>query len=158
MTGCQWREQRVGERREGLNIRHAAAADYDWLKEHDQHVSPEILRNKIDAGEVYIVQENNRIIGWLPYNLFWDNIPFMNMLYILEEYRNQGIGKRLVTFWETKMKEQGYRDVLTSTLSNENGQHFYRKLGYIEIGGLKYLDDPYELIFYKRIKDAVYPR
>lgn len=37
--------------------------------------------------------QDNKIIGWLRYSYFWDNIPFMNMLYINENYRNKGIGK-----------------------------------------------------------------
>jgi ribosomal protein S18 acetylase RimI-like enzyme len=49
------------------------------------------------------------------------------------------------------MKEEGYNGIMTSTQSNEEAQHFYRKIGYTEIGGLKYLEDPFELIFYKKI-------
>jgi ribosomal protein S18 acetylase RimI-like enzyme len=47
------------------------------------------------------------------------------------------------------MKQKGYKNVLTSTQSNEDAQHFYRKMGYIEIGGFKYYDNPYEIIFQK---------
>jgi ribosomal protein S18 acetylase RimI-like enzyme len=132
-------------------IRHAEITDYLWLKEHEGHIADEILKNKIKNKEIYIVQENENIIGWLRYNLFWDNVPFMNKLFILESYRNKGIGKKLVKYWEGIMKRNGYKNVLTSTQSNENGQHFYRKIGYIEIGGLKYMDDPYEIIFCKKM-------
>ncbi|GHU16520.1 N-acetyltransferase [Spirochaetia bacterium] len=133
-------------------IRYAEITDFGWLIEHDQHISNETLKIKIENKEIYIIQEENKIIGLLRYNLFWDNIPFMNLLLILEEYQNKGYGKKLVKYWEEKMKRNGYNNVLTSTQSNENAQHFYRKIGYIEIGGLKYLDDPYEIIFYKNIK------
>jgi len=47
------------------------------------------------------------------------------------------------------MKLKGYNNVLTSTQSNEEAQHFYRKIGYTEIGGFKYFGDPYEIIFQK---------
>ncbi|GHV08953.1 N-acetyltransferase [Spirochaetia bacterium] len=133
-------------------IRYAEITDFGWLIEHDKHISNEILKVKIKNKEIYIIQEENKIIGWLRYSLFWDNIPFMNLLFVLEEYQNKGYGKKLVKYWEEKMKRNGYNNVLTSTQSNENAQHFYRKIGYIEIGGLKYLDDPYEIIFYKNIK------
>ena len=75
----------------------------------------------------------------------------MNMIYFFEEYRKKGIGKKLVKHWEEKMKEQGYQNVLTSTQSNEEAQHFYRKIGYTEIGSLKYLEEPLEIIFYKKL-------
>jgi hypothetical protein len=62
--------------------------DYMWLKEQE-HISEKILTNKIKNNEIYLIQEKEEIIGWLRYNLFWDNIPFMNMLYIIEKNRNQ---------------------------------------------------------------------
>ena len=73
----------------------------------------------------------------------------MNMIFILEEYCKLGIGKKLTEYWENEMKQNGYKNVLTSTQSNEGGQHFYRKMGYKEIGGFKYFHDPYEIIFQK---------
>jgi ribosomal protein S18 acetylase RimI-like enzyme len=136
---------------ENIIMRYGEITDYSFVKEHEQHISNEILENKIDNKEVYVVQANEHLIGWLRYNLFWDNVPFMNKLYLLEEYRKKGIGKRLVKYWEESMKRKGYKNVLTSTQSNEEAQHFYRKIGYTEIGGLKYLNDPFEIIFYKSI-------
>ena len=132
-------------------IRFADINDYFWLKEHDLHITEEVLKNKINSNEIYIVQDENEIIGWLRYNLFWDNIPFMNMIYILENYQKKGIGKTLTLHWENEMKQKGYENVLTSTLSNEEAQHFYIKMGYKEIGGFTYLDEPLEIIFHKRI-------
>ncbi len=58
----------------------------------------------------------------------------MNMLFVLQPYRGQGIGRQLVTFWEGEMKRFGHRQVLTSTQANESAQHFYRKLGYADVG------------------------
>ena len=132
-------------------IRHAKIADYSWLKEHDKHISEETLKTKIKSKEIYVVEENNELIGWLRYNLFWDNIPFMNLIYFLEKYRRNGFGRKLVNHWENEMKEKGYKNVLTSTLSTEEAQHFYRKMGYTEIGGFKYLDEALEMIFCKKI-------
>jgi len=135
--------------RKDITIRYANNNDFLWLCENDKHISENILKNKIDNKEVYVVEKNGKIIGWLRYNLFWDNIPFMNMIYFLDEYRNMGIGNKLVNYWEEEMKQKGYNNVLTSTQSNEEAQHFYRKLGYKEIGGFKYFNDPYEIIFQK---------
>jgi len=134
-----------------INIRYAVSDDFCWLMEHENHIAEKILKNKIANNELYIVESNGKIIGWLRYNLFWDNVPFMNKLCFLEEYRRMGIGTKLVKHWENEMKQKGYKNVLTSTLSNEEAQHFYRKLGYKETGGIKYLDEPFEIIFQKRL-------
>ena len=135
-----------------MKIRHAETSDFPWLKEHDKYISNDLLKTKITLKEIYVVQENNELIGWLRYNLFWDNIPFMNMIYFLDDYRGKGNGKKLVHYWENEMKNNGYKNVLTSTQSNEEAQHFYRKLGYTEIGGFKYLSEPYEIMFHKQIQ------
>ena len=75
----------------------------------------------------------------------------MNMLYILEDYRGKRYGKVLTLFWEEQMKRLGYELVMTSTLSNEGAQHFYRKLGYTDAGSLLLPQEPLEIIFIKSI-------
>jgi ribosomal protein S18 acetylase RimI-like enzyme len=132
-----------------IDIKYAENDDLLWLKKHDNNISEQILRNKIKNNEIYVAKNNEKIIGWLRYNLFWDNIPFLNMIYILEDYWKMGIGKKLVKYWENEMEGNGYKNVLTSTQSNEEAQHFYRKIGYKEIGGFKYFNDPFEIIFQK---------
>ncbi|MDR1025755.1 MAG: GNAT family N-acetyltransferase [Treponema sp.] len=132
-------------------LRYAEMGDYGWIKDHERHIADKTLQNKIANKEVYVAQEDNTLLGWLRYNLFWDNVPFMNKIFVVEGRRKRGIGKKLLNHWEEEMKQRGYKNVLTSTQSNEDAQHFYRKMGYTEIGGIKYLDDPYELIFFKEI-------
>ena len=95
--------------------------------------------------------ENDNFIGWLRYNLFWDNTPFMNMLYLLDDYRGQGFGTKIVSFWEQEMKKLGYDFVLTSTQSNEEAQFFYRKIGYNDIGSFTLPTESSEIILYKKI-------
>lgn len=41
------------------------------------------------------------------------------------------------------MRSLGYKMVMTSTQVNEQAQHFYRKLGYIERGGIFLDGTPY---------------
>jgi len=132
-------------------IRCADFNDYSWLNKQEKNISNEILKIKINAKEIYVVQKEEELIGWLRYNLFWDSIPFMNMIYFLEKYRNKGFGKKLVNYWENEMGKKGYSNILTSTLSNEEAQHFYRKIGFKEIGGFNYLEEPLEIIFYKKL-------
>lgn len=134
-----------------MNIRTAVKEDLALLSKHDKHIAREELCHAASLNRVYIVEENNRFIGWLRYNLFWDNTPFMNMIYLLEEYREKGYGKKTVKHWEEQMKAQNYDVVMTSTASDEYAQHFYVKLGYRTIGGFTFQDDPYEIILMKEL-------
>ena len=121
-----------------IKIRYAENKDYLWLIENDKYISENVLNYKIENKEIFIVEKNSQIIGWLRYNLFWDNIPFMNMVNFLVEYRKKGLGAKLVKYWEEEMKQKSFKNVLTSTQLNEEAQHFFRKIGYKEIGGLCY--------------------
>ncbi|ABS40985.1 GNAT family N-acetyltransferase [Clostridium botulinum] len=135
-----------------MEIEYASELDFQFILDNDRHVSKQLIKNKLKEKEIIIEKDqDNKIIGWLRYSYFWDNTPFMNMLYINENYRNKGIGKKLVEFWETEMKSKGYELVMTSTLSNEQAQHFYRKLRYKDAGSLLLDDEPLEIIFTKSI-------
>lgn len=131
-------------------IKYATLEDYDWLEQHDHHIHSQRLKKKIEDGEVLIASDFEAI-GWLRFGYFWDNTPFMNMLYVRETYRQQSIGSQLVSFWEAEMLAVGYKLVLTSTQANETAQDFYRKLGYKDIGGFVLPNEEMELIFCKEL-------
>ncbi len=86
-----------------------------------------------------VLKENGQAIGWLRYGLFWDIIP----------YKRKGLGKQLVFFWESEMRKCGHKLVMTSSQSNEEGQHFYGELEYKDAGSLLVPKEPLEIIFIK---------
>lgn len=134
-----------------MQIRVAQQKDVDFLLKYDKHVDKNELYSLVALGRILIAEDNYNSIGWLRWNLFWDNTPFVNMLFLLEEYRNIGHGKEIMVYWEKLMKESGYGLVMTSTLSNEQAQHFYRKLNYLDSGSLLLKGEPMEIIFTKEI-------
>ena len=132
-------------------IRYADTDDLNILRKYDTHIQTARLQLSINEGRVLIAEENASFAGWLRYNLFWDSIPFINMLYFLESYRNKGWGREILRFFEQEMVEKGYKKILTSTLSSERAQFFYRKNGYIDCGSLILPDEPLEIILMKEI-------
>lgn len=134
---------------DNIEIKTAKETHFSFLEEHDSHISIEMLKSKIEREEILVMELNGKCIGWLRYGLFWDEIPFMNMLYFIEEYRRKGYGNALVKFWETMLLEKGFRMFLTSTLANEEAQFFYRKQGYTDIGGFILPSQPLEIMLMK---------
>lgn len=134
-----------------MNISIATRNEYAQLVELDHHISTDMMKYKIDHGEVIVAIKNTSVIGWLRYGYFWDSIPFMNMLNVIEGYRGQGIGTQLAIHWETMLCERGFNEVLTSTSANERGQFLYRKLGYKDCGAILFLNEPLEIILHKII-------
>lgn len=135
-----------------ITIKPSHETDCDFILQYDKHIKRELLVKKISIGEVYTIRNGNIPCGFMRYSLFWDNTPFLNMFYLLEEYRGKGFGKLALGSWERKMQIDGYTRVMTSTLANETAQFVYRNSGYMDCGALKLKDDPsLEIIFVKNI-------
>ncbi|OXL85895.1 GNAT family acetyltransferase [Paenibacillus sp. SSG-1] len=133
-----------------MNIAFANELDYEYIKGRDHHISENLISAKIKGKEIYIIRNSDgRNIGWMRYGYFWDNIPFMNMIWIDEEFRDRGVGNKVVLFWEEQMKQKGFNMVMTSTQADEGAQHFYRKLGYQDAGCLLLNTQPLEIFLTK---------
>ena len=135
-----------------MTIHLATSKDFGYLTQQDQHISITMLKQKLESGEILVAHENQTPIGFLRYNYFWDNTPFMNLLFLEENYQRKGFGKRLVQHWENLMRENGYSRVMTSSLASEKGQFFYRKLGYKDAGSLLLEGEALEIIFIKLLE------
>jgi GNAT superfamily N-acetyltransferase len=134
------------------SIRVASPDDLPFISREDHHINAAMQARKVAAGEILIAHHADEPVGYLRYGYFWDSVPFMNLLKVVAPWRKQGIGRQLVTYWEAEMQRAGYEMVMTSTLANEDGQHFYRRQGYQDIGGFVLPAEPLELILVKYLK------
>lgn len=136
-------------------IRYIQNGDQTFWLGLDKHISAAELEKKIRDKMGYIITENNIPVGLLRYNMFWDNTPFCTMLFIDERYQHKGYGRMLMESWEKEMIKSGYGMVMTSTQVDEDAQHFYRKLGYQDAGGLLInipgYEQPMEMFLIKQI-------
>lgn len=136
-------------------IRYVKKEDEQFWYRLDKHLPGTEFEEKVRTKRGYVLLLEDMPVGLLRYSLFWDNTPFCNMLYIEKEYQRKGYGKLLMEYWENDMKEQGYAMLLTSTQVDETAQHFYRKQGYKDCGGLiidiPRFAQPMEMFFIKEI-------
>ena len=119
-----------------VEIRYAREDDREFWYSLDKHLPLQQFYNKTRDKTGYVLLEDNKPVGLLRYNLFWDKFPFCTMLFIEQNYQRKGYGRKLMEHWENDMKSKGYGMLLTSTQVDEDAQHFYRKLGYKDCGGL----------------------
>jgi ribosomal protein S18 acetylase RimI-like enzyme len=141
----------VIERSSVMRIAFAEHEDLEYLAREDHHVPRGVIGQKIERREILMLHHDGRRAGLLRWGYFWDEIPFMNLLWVQDELRGRGFGTRLVGFWEDEMRKAGYEEVMTSTMSNERAQHLYRKLGYEDRGCLLLSDEPLEIILLKKL-------
>lgn len=136
-------------------IRYVTTADKPFWLKTDRHLSEHGFEQKVRDRQGYVITCSGAPVGILRYGLFWDSIPFCNMLYIDENFRRLGLGTKLMRFWEDEMRDLGCKIVMTSTQSDESAQNFYRKSGYFDAGALLLstaaLNQPTELFFIKEL-------
>lgn len=144
-------------------IRLATEADLQALAELDPHIPPERLEACVREGWVYVLYRNGEggaplsdpAVGLLRYSLFWQTIPFLDLLFLREPDRGHGHGRRMMARWEHDMARLGYRYVMLSTQADETAQFFYERLGYQRVGAfLPPEQEADELMFIKKLSKA----
>ncbi|MDR2940184.1 MAG: GNAT family N-acetyltransferase [Clostridiales bacterium] len=127
-----------------VRIRYVLENDKPFWVALDKHMGENELQLKIRDRRGYIISDDDKPIGVMRYNLFWDNTPFLTLIHIESGYHKKGFGKQALLLWENEMRGLGYKMVMTSTQVDEQAQHFYRKLGYLDKGCLVLDNTPFE--------------
>jgi len=99
---------------------------------------------KIRDRRGYVISDGDRPIGIMRYNLLFDHTPLLTWICFDESYRRKGFGTQAMLYWENEMREAGYDVTMISTKVDEAAQHFYRKLGYKDTGGIFFHNNPFE--------------
>lgn len=137
-----------------MEIRLADNEDKKQVVEYDNHIPNNKVCECIANQLVYVLCDEKEIVGVLRYNLFWQTIPFLDLLYIDEAYRGKGYGRQMMSVWEKTMKRMGYPYVMLSTQEDEDAKYFYEKLGYRRIGAfLPPEQDADEIMYLKGLNE-----
>lgn len=134
-----------------LTIRVATKQDMPWLQDHDKQITTDVLIDKIETQAILVAEEDGKVVACLRFNHFWDKIPFINLVWVSEHQRGQGIGRAIISHFEEDMKKRGHQMVLSSSLAAEQAQHVFRKLDYVDCGCLLLEDEGLEIIFKKTL-------
>lgn len=131
-------------------IQYAEAKDFKYLMDHDQHAQPLELTNLINLKRILIARQGSKIVGWLRWNLFKDNTPFMNYLAANGQQADQ-IAFLLMKKWEELMRANNFPALMTATISDQPKQDFYQHLGFAQSGVLNLPDEQRQIILSKQI-------
>ncbi len=125
-----------------IGIRYVKSDDKAFWFSLDRHMGEDEFELKVRDKRGYIITSDDKPAGVMRYNLFWDNTPFLTLIHLGDAFQRKGLGKTAMQHWENEMRSLGYAMVMTSTQANEEAQHFYRKLGYVEKGCLTFDNTP----------------
>ena len=85
-----------------FGIRYVTEADKKFWFTLDQHISNEEFLLKIRDPRGYLILDSNKPIGIMRYNLFWDNLPFLTLIYLKNSIAKKDSEKKLSCFGKIK--------------------------------------------------------
>ena len=136
-----------------MEIRLADSKDKRKIIKYDNHIHHNKVGECIWNQLVYVLCDEKKIVGVLRYSLFWQSIPFLDLLYIDEDYRGKGYGRQMMAYWESVMRIMKYKYVMLSTQEDETAKFFYEKLGYRRNGAfLPPEQDADEIMYLKMLE------
>lgn len=106
------------------------------LSGYDVKKNEQILQNIVNNSEIeiYVATDNDIIVGFMtcgkPYKPFRHYEQEVGLLYILQEYQKQGIGKEFFEIAHKQVKDAGYDEFMVAVNSqNVNAIQFYLAMG-----------------------------
>jgi ribosomal protein S18 acetylase RimI-like enzyme len=103
--------------------------------------------------EAYIASIEKEIIGFVVIQIQGAMTGYIRSICIKPEWRNKGVGKRLLQFAEEKIFSEKPNVFLCVSSFNQDAQRFYLNLGYEKVGEIKeyYIPGQSESIMRKSI-------
>jgi len=94
-----------------------------------------VIETQISQGyQYYILLNNDKHVGYLSIKTDNDAL-FLSKIYVLKDFRGQGIGKAAMTFIETQAKLKNCAKItLTVNRHNHNSIKAYEKIGFLNTG------------------------
>lgn len=118
-------------------VRFATAEDLAQCLAFNPSVHREILRRKIECDEILVAETRGEIVGYLRLEHLWSKMPFIGLIHVQEEHRAAGVGRALLEFLESFLREGGHRVLLSSSMADAaKAQAWHRKRGFEECGFL----------------------
>jgi GNAT superfamily N-acetyltransferase len=139
---------------ERVIVRFAGPELLEWCVVSDSYVTEQVIRHKIVNDEIIIAELDGEPIGYLRLEYLWSNIPYIGVIFVLEDYRNEGIGQKILAYLEEFLRSRGHDVLYSSSHANEPGpQAWHRSVGFVESGIISGLNEGGigEIIFRKSL-------
>lgn len=131
---------------------------YQW---NEHYPSAAAFENDIERDELYVLIQENKIIGTIVISTFMDDEYqsitwlrpnhknlYIHRLAVHPEYQGQGFAQKLMGFAENYGQSNGYNSIRLDTFSqNHRNRTFYEQRGYIRLGSI-YFPKQSEYPFY----------
>jgi GNAT superfamily N-acetyltransferase len=92
------------------------------------------IRSRISAQQVLLALNEDVPLGFLIYDFWWGDTPFIELLKVKKDFRKSGIGTQLMNQAIQEIRGEGFKTLISSSqLSNDMGKSFHRKQGFRDL-------------------------
>jgi len=95
------------------------------------------LEKGFSEDKIYVALDDNKnCVGfiWFALNGAFHSFPYLHIIAVKEQYRNKGIGTKLLKFFEDRCFENNSKLFLVVADFNPDAKRLYESMGYVEVG------------------------
>ena len=117
-------------------VRFANPTDLDGCIALDHPTIPaEVIKRKVEQREIIVAEKAGRLVGYLRLEYLWSTVPYIALIWVVEDQRQQGIGRAMLHYLENVLRQQGHTALYSSSQANEpEPQAWHRHVGFEECG------------------------
>jgi len=117
-------------------VRFANQTDLDGCIALDHPTMPaEIIKRKVEQSEIIVAEKARQLVGYLRLEYLWSIVPYIALIWVVEDQRQRGIGRAMLRYLEDALREQGHTALYSSSQANEpEPQAWHRHVGFEECG------------------------
>jgi GNAT superfamily N-acetyltransferase len=135
---------------EGISVRFATRDDLDFVS-RDGHVAAEVLRRKIELGEVFVAERGGVTVGYVRLEYLWSVVPYIALISVVSGEQRRGVGRSLLGFAEEFLRGRGHDLLYSSSQADEpEPQAWHRHVGFEECGHIAGINRGVGEIFFRK--------
>ncbi|MEZ5424841.1 MAG: GNAT family N-acetyltransferase [Pyrinomonadaceae bacterium] len=133
-----------------IGIRFAEPADLEFLKDN-LYIREKMICRKIESKEIIIADKETVPVGFLQLEYLWSLVPYIALIGVLPEHRQEGIGTGMLRFAGSFLRDEGHQMIYSSSQADEpEPQAWHRHAGFEECGVIAGINDGIGEIFFRR--------
>jgi GNAT superfamily N-acetyltransferase len=115
-------------------VRLATVDDLPFVA-RDGYIPAEMVRRKVEAGEVVVAEWGGERVGYIRLEYLWSLVPYLALVTVLPECRRRGVGRAMLAYVEAMLQARGHEWLYSSSQADEpKPQAWHRHVGFEECG------------------------